>query len=146
MALFNSKNTEDNSITLTSEEAFAAVTIIAMNIDGINHLMEFKVIGMVLDKMRLFKSYSSESLKQMLQKLQKILVEKGIEPLYHAAVANIPQELIPTAFAIVVDIIMADNEVVEIEKDLLIELADSLKISQDLNNKIIEVMQIRNMG
>lgn len=146
MTLFKNDKKVVKEISLTPEEAFAAITIIAMNIDGINHSMEFKVIGMVLDRMKLYKSYSIESLKQMLQKLQKILVDDGVETLYHAAVSNIPQDLITTAFAVAVDVIMADDRVVEKENELLNGLADSLKIHPDMSKKVIEVMEIRNKG
>ena len=147
MALFKKNDTtEVREISLTPEEAFAAVTIIAMNIDGINHSMEFKVIGMAMDRMKLFQSYTTESLKQMLQKLQKVLIEQGDEPLYRTAIKNIPQDLIPTAFAVAVDIIMADGKVVEKEQELLSKLADSLKIDPNMTKKIVEVMQIRYRG
>ncbi len=146
MALFIKNENDIKKIELSQEEAFAAVTLIAMNIDGIHHSMEFRIIGMVLDRMKLFEKYSVESLRSMLEKLQKYINETGVEALYYAAVDILPMELRPTAFAVAVDVIMADDVVVEEEKKLLTELAKSLDIAQDLAQKVIEVMQIRYRG
>lgn len=146
MVHFNAKKVTKTNIELSPEEAFAAISIVAMNIDGVNHKAEFQVIGMTLDRMKMFKDYTVASLKDMLQKLQKLLSENDIHVLLKAALAKIPSDLIATAYAVAIEIIMADGKVVEKEKNLLEELARSLNIPIPLTNKIIEVMQIRYKG
>lgn len=144
--MINFSKSKTEKIYLTADEAFAAITLIAMNIDGINHKMEFKIIGMVLDRMKLFKRYNEDTLRKMLEKLYNILMEKGLETLYNASVSNIPIDLKATAYAVAIDIIIADGKVVEQEKSFLEMLAESLKIPAETTNKIIEVMQIRYKG
>ena len=144
--MINFSKSKTEKIDLTTDEAFAAITLIAMNIDGINHKMEFKIIGMVLDRMKLFKHYNEDSLRKMLKKLHNLLMEKGIETLYNSSISNIPDDLRNTAYAVAIDIIIADGKVVEKEKSFLEMLAKSLKIPLETTNKIIEVMQIRYKG
>ncbi|MGD9202662.1 MAG: Tellurite resistance protein TerB [Chitinispirillia bacterium] len=144
--MINFTKSKTENLNLTAEEAFAAITLIAMNIDGINHKMEFKIIGMVLDRMRLYKHYDEDSLRKMLRKLHKMLMEKGVETLYNSSIAQIPDDLRVTAYAVAIDIIIADDRIVEQEKSFLEMLAESLKIPVEMTNKIIEVMQIRYRG
>jgi hypothetical protein len=127
-------------------EAFAAVTLSAIAVDG--YLADEEVDGLInaLTRMHLFKSYPGEVLRRMLDKLFGILRREGVGTLFQSAKGSLPQELQEAAFAVSADLILADGLVTDDEKSFLNQLHQALNITDETAMKIVEVMMIKNRG
>jgi hypothetical protein len=131
---------------LSPAEAFAALTLSAIAVDG--YLADEEIDGLInaLQRMHLFKSYSAEVMRRMLQKLFGILRREGQATLFHSAKISLPHELQEPAFAIATDLILADGVVTAEEQDFLVRLHSALGIPEETAAKITEVMMIKNRG
>lgn len=132
--------------TLGPAEGFAAIALIAVAADGYMTDSEAQVISSTLSRMQLFRSYPGDVMRRMIDKLLGILQRDGIEVLFNAALATLPNELKDTVFAVATDIVLADGEVTEEEEKLLNDLYRALEISEENAIKIIDVMMIKNKG
>jgi hypothetical protein len=131
---------------LSPAEAFAAVTLSAIAVDG--YLADEEIDGLItaLTRMHLFKSYSGEVMRRMLHKLFGILRREGLTTLFNSAKSSLPDELQEPAFAVATDLILADGVVTEQEQDFLNQLHCALGIPAETAMKITEVMMIKNRG
>lgn len=127
-------------------EAFAAITLIAIGADG--YFADEEITGLLsmLTRMQLFRSYSSDVMRRMFDKLSSTLQREGFAALLQTAIASLPHELNETAFAVATDLILADGEVTREEENLLSGLYQALNISESTAHKIIDVMIIKNKG
>lgn len=132
--------------TLGPAEAFAAVTLIAVAADGYCTESEVRALSTTLSRMQLFRSYPTDVMRKMIERLQSMLQREGIEVLFKVAMATLPDELKETSFAVATDIVLADGEVTQEEEKLLNDLYRALEISEELAVKIIDVMLIKNKG
>jgi uncharacterized tellurite resistance protein B-like protein len=132
--------------TLGPAEAFAAIALVAVAADGYMTDSESQAIGTSLGRMQLFRSYPDDVMRRMIERLLGILQREGVDVLYNAAMAALPDDLRETAFAVATDIVLADGEVTEEEENLLNDLYNALEIPEELALKIIEVMMIKNKG
>ncbi len=131
---------------LSPAEAFAALTLSAIAVDG--YLADEELDGLVstLKRLHLFKSYSGDVMRRMLQKLFGILRREGQATLFQSAKVSLPDELQEPAFAIATDLILADGVVTAQEQDFLQQLHCALGIPEETAQKITEVMMIKNRG
>lgn len=131
---------------LSPAEAFAAITLAAIASDG--YLSEQELDGLIvnLNRMRLYRSYPGDVMRRMFDKLFGILKRDGVGALFNAAKDSLPAELQESAFAVAVDLMMADGEVSREEQAFLEQLYGALQISETMATKIIEVMMIKNRG
>ena len=96
--------------------------------------------------MHLFRSYSGDVIRRMMDRLLGILQQQGVNVLFEAALQSLPHDLYETTFAIVTDLVLADGEVSAEEEQLLNDLYRALGLSEELAVKIIDVMLIKNRG
>jgi uncharacterized tellurite resistance protein B-like protein len=129
---------------LSPAEAYAAITLVAIASDG--YLSDEEVEGFItnLNRMQLFKSYSGDVMRRMIDKLFGVLKREGADALFNAAKSSLPYEMAASAFAVATDLIMADGTVSEAEQNFLNLLYEALEISDDIAVKIVEVMMIKN--
>ncbi|HBK98322.1 MAG TPA: Tellurite resistance protein TerB [Microcoleaceae bacterium UBA10368] len=148
MGLFDkvSQTRQQSEVTLGPAEAFAAIALIAVAADGYINDSESQAISMTLSRMQLFRSYPNDVMKKMLDRLLMILQRQGVDVLFNAALATLPDELKETVFAVTADIALADGEVSEEEEQLLNDLYGALGLSEEMALKIIDVMLIKNKG
>jgi len=148
MGLFDniSQTRQHSEVTLGPAEAFAAIDLIAVAADGYINESESQAISITLSRMQLFRSYPNDVMKKMLDRLLMILQRQGVEVLFNAALATLPDELKETVFAVTTDIALADGEVSEEEEQLLNYLYGALGLSEEMALKIIDVMLIKNKG
>lgn len=137
---------QSKTAALGPAEAFAAVALVAIAADGYAADEELNMVGSVLMRMQLFRSYSADVIRRMFNKLVGILQRNGTEALLSAAIEALPHDLHATAFAIATDISLADGTISEEEQTFLSDLYNSLDISEDTATQIIEVMLIKNRG
>ena len=135
-----------NTSGLSPAEAFAGLILAAVAADGYVANEEVQLVVSTLYRMQLFQSYPSEHVSRMISKLMRIIEIQSAEALLRVAVNSLPEYLHETAFAIATDIVLSDGEVSDEEEYLLSKLCNSLSISRDTVNKIIEVMIIKNKG
>lgn len=150
MGLFDrfrqSGNLAQNQVTLGPAEAFAAIVLIVVAIDGYLAEEEISLLNTVLGRMRMYRSYSADVMRRMFDKLCGILRRQGNEVLFNAAIASLPHDLYDTTFAIATDLVLADGEVTPEEEALLGSLCRALEIPDETVNQIINVMLIKNKG
>ncbi|MDY7023534.1 MAG: tellurite resistance TerB family protein [Cyanobacteriota bacterium] len=135
-----------STIELTPPQAFAAIALTAVAADGVITDSESQIVKSTLARMELFSHYSKEAKSEMLQQLLEQIKNSGYESLMQAAIAKLPADLKDTAFAVATDIILSDGDLADEEEQLLNALYSALEISEDVANKIIDVMQIKNKG
>lgn len=133
-------------IQLTPAEAFAAIALTAVAADGYITGSETQIINTTLSRMELFKNCSSHEKHSMIDRLFSQIKEQGYDKLMESAIAQLPKDLRETVFAIATDITLADGELSDEEENLLNALYSSLEIEEEMANKIIEVMFIKNKG
>ncbi len=148
MGLFDkvAQTRQHSDVTLGPAEAFAAIALIAVAADGYINENESQVLSMTLSRMQLFRSYPNDVMKKMLDRLLMLLQRQGVQVLFNAALATLPDELKETVFAVTTDIALADGEVSEEEEQLLNDLYIALGLSEEIAIKIIDVMLIKNKG
>lgn len=148
MGLFDkiSQTRQQSEVTLGPAEAFAAIALIAVAADGYINDSESQVLSMTLSRMQLFRSYPNDVMKKMLDRLLMLLQRQGVQVLFNAALAMLPDELKETVFAVTTDIALADGEISQEEEQLLNDLYSALGLSEEIALKIIDVMLIKNKG
>ena len=150
MSLFNKVSASNvrrqQDLSLSPAEAFAAITLIGIASDGYLAHEEAVTVMSNLQRMHLFRSYPSEVLGRMLNRLGLLLQQMGVNGLLNLALEYLPHDLSETAFAVTTDIVLADGTVTEQEENLLNKLYRDLSIPEATAIKIIDVMMIKNKG
>lgn len=148
MSLFdNFSNVRTAKTTdLSPAESFAGIMLATIAADGYLANEETQNLITTLYRMKLFQSYPSDHVSRMIGKLMKIIQTKNADTLLNVAVQSLPEYLHETVFAVATDLILSDGEVSNVEEAILSKLCNSLSISKDKVNKIIEVMIIKNKG
>ncbi|GAB1541938.1 tellurite resistance TerB family protein [Scytonema sp. NUACC21] len=131
---------------LTPPEAFAAITLAATASDGYLSDEEARSISAALSRMKLFRSYPSDAIDRMFDKLLGILKREGLDALFNLAKESLPYDLREAAFAVASDLVLADGIVTREEQGFLNDLYYALDISSDIATQIVEVMVIKNRG
>lgn len=132
--------------TLSSAEAFAAITLAATACDGYLSDDEARGISLALSKMKLFRNFPNDVIHRMFDKLLGMLRREGVAALINAAKNSLPYELQETAFAVAADLVLSDGYVTELEQSFLDNLYQSLNISDETATQIVKVMIIKNRG
>jgi hypothetical protein len=127
-------------------EAFAAIALVAIAADGHFSEEEIDLLNISLKRMQLFKSYPTDVLRRMYDKMFGILRRDGANVLLDTAKPALPYELREPAFAIATDLILSDATVTPEEEAFLSHLCQTLEISSQTALKIVEVMVIKNRG
>lgn len=148
MGLFDAfrSKTDIKSLALGPAEGFAAIMLLVTAADGYLADDEARLISATLQRMKLFRSYSSDVIDRMLDKLFGILKREGSEVLFGAATETLPHDLYETAFAVATDLVLADGEVAPEEEEMLGSLCRALNLTEEQANEIIKVMLIKNRG
>ena len=127
-------------------EALAGVFLAIAAADGEIADDEEKCICASLSRMHVFQEWEKEQYDVMFQKLTAILNEQGVQALLKMSIAAIPAELYETVFVIAADLILSDRIVKREEKKVIQQLQQQLNINEDLVEKILEVVIIKNRG
>jgi tellurite resistance protein len=131
---------------LTPAEAFAAITLSAIASDGYLSEEEARGISLALSRMKLFRSYPSDVMQRMFDKLLGTLRREGMDSLFNTAKESLPFELREAAFAVATDLILADGVVAQEEQDFLNDLFLGLGLDSEVATQIVQVMMIKNRG
>ncbi|MFQ4139613.1 tellurite resistance TerB family protein [Nodosilinea sp. PGN35] len=127
-------------------EALASIALVAIAADGYLADQEGQDMTMLLSRMALFSSYSSEAMHRLFDKLLVRLKTDGPGVMVDQAKASLPQDLRETAFAIATDLVLSDRTVTPQEQAFLEDLYRILEIPSALAQQIVQVMTIKNRG
>jgi hypothetical protein len=129
-----------------SAEALASIAMVAIAADGYMAEQEGQDMTMLLSRMSLFSSYSSDALNYLFDLLLDRLKQEGPGILVSEAKAALSQELRETAFAIATDLVLSDRTVTPQEQAFLEDLYRILDIPSTTAQQIVQVMTIKNRG
>ncbi len=138
--------TEDALLSLNEAESFAGIIIAAVASDQTLSDEELKFMPVMFSRMRLFHGWSAEQYDDLFDTLFQVLKHQGFAAFLNICISGLPEKLRQTAFAVAVDIVLADSTVNREEKDFLYELQKKLGLDTKLATKIIEVIRIKNRG
>ncbi|NES85950.1 MAG: tellurite resistance TerB family protein [Moorea sp. SIO2B7] len=127
-------------------EAFAALVVAVVWIDGEISEAESDILVFTLSRMQIFKSYTHSRIVELINTMLHIIHEKGVDVLVNAAAKSLHPQLRETAFAVCTDLILADGIVTIEESELLEDLEELLNISDERASMLIEAMLIKNRG
>ena len=132
--------------SLSKPEAFMAIALAVSAADG--HVAQSEMDGLAsyVRWMRMFETVNDHQLRNMFDKLIRILKGSGPSGLVSAAKGVLSGDMRETAFACAVDIALADGVLEEAEKQLLTELQQTLEVPENIAITIIQVMIIKNRG
>jgi hypothetical protein len=132
--------------SMGSAEALASIAMVAIAADGYMAEQEGQDMTMMLSRMSLFSSYSSDALNHLFDLLLDRLKQEGPGILVSEAKAALPQEMRETAFAIATDLVLSDRTVTPQEQAFLEDLYRILDIPSATAQQIVQVMTIKNRG
>jgi uncharacterized tellurite resistance protein B-like protein len=135
---------EREKTTLTANEAIPGILVAVANADGDMADEEIGALVGVTRRMRMLESLSDEQHDAMINKLFSFLKKQGASALLQAGVASCPRELRDTAFLLATDMVLSDGVVEQKEKEFLMQLKKALGIADDVAQKIVDVMKIKN--
>src|SRR5512136_2367285 len=132
----------DSVRSLEPAEALVAIFVLAAAADG--KIVEEEKWALSANRARMFKAYSGEQFQELLSQVLKLLEQHSSSAVFAAAKKALTPKLRQTAFAIAADLILADALLTEEEKQFMIQLWHALEIPDEIGEKIIEVMSIKN--
>ena len=148
MGLFNKllggRNSDD--APFDAQEGAAGIFLLAIGSDG--HISEDEIASfkVVVNRMELFQNQNDGQFSAMIDKLFRIIDRTAPQEFLPRCAQPLSTELRETVFAITADLIFADGNVDDNERQMLEDLREVLKLSEDLALKIVEVILIKNRG
>lgn len=138
MSLFGKKN-----VNIQDEnEAFFAIIFACIAVDGKITVEEMHDVTSIFQKSHIFGDLDMNTLYDKIKKLYK---ECGdCETLLELAVPHLSENMKPTVYANVMDMVFADGVFDKPEQVLVDKLKSELAISEELDKKITEVVVIKN--
>jgi tellurite resistance protein len=133
-------------VAFSPQEAYAAITLLAIASDGYLANEELDAITSHLSRMHLFHHFRPETMQRMYAKLFDIMRKDGADVLLESAKETLPIELRESAFAMCCDLTLADGMMSKDEQTFLKQLHQVLDISGETADRILSVMAIRNRG
>ncbi|MBW4681750.1 MAG: tellurite resistance TerB family protein [Microcoleus vaginatus WJT46-NPBG5] len=140
--LFSNQKLDTNS--LSQAEAVAAIAVVAISADGYLLEEERQSLFSVMADLQVFKEYSSRQRLKLLEKLFDLLRQKGAHTLVYSAKDALSPKLRETAFAVAINMVMADGTLVETEREFLRQLEQVLEIPEACASQMIKSMLIKN--
>ena len=131
---------------LNEAEGMAGIALCAIAADGMVTEEEAAGLGTTLSRMKLYRGMNGRDINKMFEKVLKVARSQGVEVLMNQSAEAIKPNLRPTAFAIATDLMFADGDVAPEERRYLEKIQKNLGVNDDLALKIVEVMQLKNMG
>ena len=132
------------SVTLTARQAFAAIVVGAFNADKRVASEEAVRVNEIFNSTKLFRQPSAEPVHAVVDRVVELFRLHGNEVVLALAANALPQELRPPAFAIAVDLVLADGEASVEERKFIDGLQELLQMSDEAAMKIVDVIIVKN--
>jgi uncharacterized tellurite resistance protein B-like protein len=129
---------------LTLDQAMIAVLVAAMEANQHVSAEEAARAHHIIWSMRRFRSRSGETVDRLIETVRNRAGEEGATALLQEAARTIPARLRPSAFAVAVDLVLADTKLERAERQFVARLATALKMRRALADDILAVMRIKN--
>lgn len=126
------------------DEAMLAVLIAAMDANGHVSRQEAWRAHHIIWSMRRFRNRRGEQVDRLIDKVRAAMVAKGKDLVLQDAIRTLPSRARSSAFAVAVDLMLADTRLDRDEKRFLRELAAALKLRPGLADEILRVLIIKN--
>ena len=147
MGLFDREEVQERrERTLSTEEAFAGIMLAVMVADQNISELEIGFANITFARMEMYDKYEDVELETMTMKLMDSIEEHSAMWLLERAGGCLPEEWRATAFAVVVDLALADGVLHDKEEIMLDRAQEILAIEEDVAQKIVDVMLIKNKG
>ncbi|MEM9838070.1 MAG: tellurite resistance TerB family protein [Pseudomonadota bacterium] len=131
---------------LTPQEAIIFLMIATSASDGSINSSELRTIGRVVRSFPLFTTEHEENLVILSEKAGALMAsEGGLHKLMAAAAQGLPEHLVETAYAAVVDVVTADESINLEELRMMEMVRDALKVSDDGAAAIEHAARARHM-
>jgi uncharacterized tellurite resistance protein B-like protein len=132
------------NVVLSPRQAFAAIVVGAFNADGRVAPEEAVRVNEIFSSTRLFRSQPAEPAHAVLDRVLELTNRHGAEAVMAVAARVLPPELHAPAFAIAVDVVLADGEASVEERRFIDTLQALLQIADEDAAKIVEVILVKN--
>ena len=129
---------------LTVDQAVIAVLIAAMDANQHVSPEEAARAHHITWSMRRFRRKSGETVDRLIETVRDRIEEDGTSAVLQQAARAIPARLRPSAFAVAIDLMLADNRLERAERRFVTELAAVLKVRAALADDIVRVLLIKN--
>jgi len=139
---YSAKELNMNDLTaqlkFTPEEAFVALAIVTVAIDGEHAEAEEMAVTQAILSAELFATYPADKLISMINNSFQSIQENGIDAILESAIGNLPQHLCSEALTALATIVMADGKVSSEEKQLLTHFGQAFAIPEDQITQTLE--------
>jgi tellurite resistance protein len=98
----------------------------------------------IIWSMRRFRRRSGDAVNRLIWMMRERIEREGAQAAMEQASRDIPASLRPSAFAVAVDLVLADGVIERDERRFLTRLAGTLGIAPRLTREIVSVMLIKN--
>ena len=132
------------ALKLSRAEAVATVLVGCAAVDGVLRAEEASRLNEVLTSSRWMLESGVEAKGALTTRALNLIADHGLAAVLTACAEAIPAELRPTAFALAMDLALADGRLGSRENTLIDELQGALRIDDDLARKIVDVLLIKN--
>jgi tellurite resistance protein len=129
---------------LTLDQAMIAVLIAAMDANQHVSPEEAARAHHIIWSMRRFRRKSGETVDRLIGTVRDRIDKDGMPAVLRQAARTIPAHLQPSAFAVAVDLMLADTTLERKERQFVRHLATDLKVGTPLADDILRVMLIKN--
>ena len=129
---------------LDLDRALIAVFIGAMNANGHVSPAEAARTHHLIWSTHRFRRKSGETVGRIIDAMRTLLEERETSAVLGAAIAAIPVRLRPSTFAVVADLLLADDRIGSRERTLLQRLGRELAIAPAIRRRIVDVILLKN--
>jgi tellurite resistance protein len=129
---------------LDADDAFIALLIAAMDASGHVSAEEAARAHNIIWSMRRFRHRSGERVGRKIERVKSLIETHGASAVLETSARKIPARLRPAAFAVAVDLTLADGRIERSEARFLRALAADLGLKERLADAILQVIRIKN--
>jgi tellurite resistance protein len=129
---------------LDVDEALIALFIGAMNANGNVSPEEAARAHHLIWSTRRFRRKSGDTVARLIAGVRTLLETREVAAVIAAAARTIPRRLRPSAFALVVDLLLADGKIDPPERRFLQRLGSECQLDPAAVTRVVEVMLVKN--
>jgi len=126
------------------DEALMALFIAAMDANDHVAREELARAHHLIWSTKRFRRKSGETVGRLIERMKRLVEEQEPAAVMAAAAKSLPVKLRPSAFAVVVDLLLADGKIDAGERRFLRDLAVDLNIRAHVVSQVIEAMLLKN--
>jgi hypothetical protein len=91
-----------------------------------------------------YRRKSGETVGRLIDRMKRLVEERGAAPVMERAMRAIPARLRPSAYALVADLLLSDGKIDRRERRFLEGLADGLRLDAGVAASLVEAMLVKN--